>query len=85
MKTPREKYLNDPSYANLVNTLVGFINDCHYTPSEIREASILASILYEENRINKTCIIEENIKIIESLESIGSWINKRKEQENEKE
>jgi len=50
MKTPREKYLNDPHYHALVDSLVTLITQCEMTPSEVREAAILACIIYEENK-----------------------------------
>ena len=48
MKTPREKYYNDANYKYLVDIMVNQIVSCNYTPSEMREASILASIIHEE-------------------------------------
>jgi len=48
MKTPREKYLNDAHFKRLVDTMMNQIHNCNYTPSEIREASLLASIIHEE-------------------------------------
>ena len=48
MKNPREKYLNDNMYRVLVDMMVEQIDQCNYTPSEMREAAVLASIIYEE-------------------------------------
>ena len=50
MKTPQEKYLNDPCYKRLVDIFENQIHQANFTPSEIREASILACINYELNR-----------------------------------
>ena len=47
MKTPREKYMNDPDYHRLVDMLGQFIESARFTPSELREACVLASINYE--------------------------------------
>ncbi|MDI1362550.1 hypothetical protein [Methylotenera sp.] len=47
MKTPKEKYMNDPSFHHLVNTLEQLIHQAEFTPSELREACVLASINYE--------------------------------------
>jgi hypothetical protein len=41
MKTPKEKYINDPQYNRLVKTILGLIVDCYFTPSELREAVVL--------------------------------------------
>ena len=48
MKTPREKYYSDLSYKRLVDVFINQIINCYYTPSELREAALLASIMYEE-------------------------------------
>ena len=51
MKTPKEKYMNDPEYNHLVSFLEGMIESARFTPSELREACILASINYEMRHI----------------------------------
>jgi len=48
MKTPREKYLNDNYYRTMVDMMVSYIDKCQFTPSELREMAILASIIYKE-------------------------------------
>lgn len=53
MKTPNEKYTNDPSYRQLVDTLTTLIYQAEFTPSEIREACMLACILHEQYRRNQ--------------------------------
>ena len=76
MRTPKEKYQNDPLYASLVNILVSYIDQCQFTPSELREASILASIIHEENRTNYTLMVkEDNIEVIKSLNIINKWLD----------
>ena len=47
MKTPREKYMYDPEYHCLVQMLESFIARAQFTPSELREAVVLACINYE--------------------------------------
>ena len=51
MKTPKEKYLNDPEYHHLVSTLEHLIESARFTPSELREACVLASINYEMRHV----------------------------------
>ena len=51
MKSPKEKYQNDPEYHHLVCTLEGLIEQARFTPSELREACILASINYEMRHV----------------------------------
>jgi hypothetical protein len=45
--SPDEKYRNDPDYHGLVDMLTNFIISRRFSPSELREASVLASINYE--------------------------------------
>ena len=47
MKSPKERYMNDPEYNHLVNTLEQMIEQARFTPYELRKACILASIHYE--------------------------------------
>lgn len=51
MKTPKEKYINDPEYNHLVQTLEQLIHQARFTPSELKEACVLASINYEMRHI----------------------------------
>lgn len=51
MKTPKEKYMNDPEYHHLVNTLERMIEQARFTPSELREACMLACINYEMRHV----------------------------------
>lgn len=53
MKTPLEKYQNDPEYHQLVNMLESFIERAQFTPSEMREAVVLACINYEMRRVRE--------------------------------
>lgn len=75
IKTPREKYFKDLEYHALVDTLVAFINQAKYTPSEIREACILASIIYEERRIHtqevRASMMPEDVE--EALFVLNDW------------
>lgn len=68
MKTPRKKYYNDPAYKALVDVMVSHIEACKFSPSEMREAAMLASIIYEENHvipnILRTRIYEKALKTI---------------------
>jgi hypothetical protein len=45
--TPEERYLQDAEFRNLVDVLTHAIVECQFTPKEVREAAILASIRYE--------------------------------------
>lgn len=60
MKTPREKYMNDPEYHSLVAMLEQFIETARFTPSELREAAVLASINYEMRHVRER-VIDPNV------------------------
>ena len=78
MKTPREKYMNDPEYHHLVTTLEHLIEQAHFTPSELREACILASINYEMRHIRDQRIdpkLENALMVLDDF--TGRAINRR--------
>jgi hypothetical protein len=74
MKTPREKYINDPEYHHLVKTLEHMIESAYFTPSELREACVLASINYEMRHIR-----EQNIdpRAEQALHILDEWANRK--------
>ena len=74
MKTPRDKYQSDNNFKVLVDMMVSHIQECKYTPSEMREAAMLASIIYEEYRLNYNPIIV-NKKMEIALREIHDWIS----------
>jgi len=47
LMSPEERYQCDPWFHKLVDTLTHFIIAAKFTPSELREAAILAAIHYE--------------------------------------
>ena len=49
MMSPKQRYQNDVHFKVLVDLMVNEIHKCKYTPSEMREAAILASVIYEEH------------------------------------
>jgi hypothetical protein len=74
MKTPREKYQLDSDYRAFVDTLVEYITKCKYTPSEVREAAILACIIYEKNRI-RTPLIKDTSRVHIMLNNLHEWLD----------
>ena len=73
MKTPREKYMTDNHYKALVNVMLTQIEGAQFTPSEIREAAILASIMYEEAHVSHIDIINPGIE--RAFGSLYKWLN----------
>ena len=70
MKNPNEKYENDHSYRQLVDMLTALIHQAEFTPSEIREACMLACIRHEHyRRIRPVVISAEAARAMEVLEA----------------
>lgn len=67
MSSPRSKYYNDPHYHQLVDVMVHMIMQAKYTPSEMREAAVLASIIYQESQ-SISCVMPKEVI---------SWLNKK--------
>lgn len=75
-ETPREKYRNDPEYYALVRTLEGFIEKAHFTPSELREAAVLACINYEMAHIGRPIIDQRTEDAFRVLDEFTNRRNK---------
>ena len=70
MKTPNEKYANDHNYRRLVDMLEALIVQAEFTPSEIREACMLACIRHElYRRVRPVVISAEAARAMEVLET----------------
>lgn len=76
MKTPREKYENDPEYHELVRMLESFIERAQFTPSELREAAVMASINYEMRRVRPMTIDPQLADALQILDS--RFVNRRR-------
>lgn len=72
MKTPAEKYMNDPEYHALVKTLEGFLHQARFTPSEMREACVLACINYEMQRVREFTIDFKTHEALRTLEGFAT-------------
>lgn len=58
MLTPEDRYRTDVAFAALVDTMHDYIVRVRFTPSELREAAILAAIRYELRRPVPARLIE---------------------------
>jgi len=47
MMTAEDRYHNDPIFHTLVDQIYAAILQKHYTPTEVRDAAMLASLKYE--------------------------------------
>lgn len=68
--SPRQRYLRDPMFATLVDTIRIHIENTTYTPTELREAVMLASIMYYENK-KSICLVGDK--------AVWDWITKNEE------
>lgn len=73
MMTPRERYETDPQFRNLVSVMVHQLYICNFTPSELREAAILASILYDESKGPRVLIKHKEIH--DFLNGVTDFLN----------
>ena len=74
MKSPREKFLNDPRYHELVLMLESMIERAQFTPSELREACVLASINYEMRHLRDQHIdprLDDAFKVLDQFVEKG--------------
>ncbi len=51
MRTPEDRYYTDVKFKALVDALAHYVYRAEYTPSEVREAAMLACIHYEHSRM----------------------------------
>jgi len=66
MRTPRQKYDNDPRYHNMVDTLEKMLHEAYFTPSEVREMAMLACINFEFRKPRRYFIpVERAIEVME--------------------
>lgn len=73
MKSPKDKYMNDPEYHSLVRMLEDFIEKSRFTPSELREAAVLASINYEMRNVRQQAI---DPRLSDAFETLDKWVSR---------
>ena len=76
--TPRDRYINDPEYNYLVRTLESIVEKARFTPSELRQACILACINYEMRHIGERAYIDPRVD--DALHTLDSFINRSKQE-----
>lgn len=77
MKSPHERYAQDPNYKQLTDALEALIRDARMTPSEIRECALLACIHHELHFGMTFHTVPLPIK--EAMEALAKW---RKDESN---
>jgi heterodisulfide reductase subunit B len=80
-RTVRARYQNDAHFKHLVDCLEHAIHQAKYTPSELREAAILAAIHYEHHTLRQSFVRDdERDEMWRALDSI----HERLQQEGKK-
>jgi hypothetical protein len=66
--TPEDRYRRDVTFRTLVDTMTHMIIDCQFTPTELREAAMLAAILYETRYARREVVLgpEQAARIMEN-------------------
>ena len=59
MLSPEERFQRDPTFRTLVYVLTAQIDQAKYTPTELREAAMLACIRYENMTLRKIFVFQD--------------------------
>lgn len=57
--TPQQRYEQDQQFHALVDLIHKWIRDCQYTPTEVRDAAMLAAIHHDSYTIRNNYIFQE--------------------------
>lgn len=78
MMTPHERYLHDPEFHALVETIYGWIDRCAFTPTEVREAAMVAAIRHSESRghepfphLTSKCNVQAQVELLLAIQAAG--------------
>lgn len=75
IKIVNEKYHNNRNFRELVNVMLAHIERCNYTAAEIRQAALMASIIYDRKRIARAVFSEVPESVANALESLEKWMD----------
>lgn len=78
MKSARERYQEDTMYNALVNQIKEMLRQGKFSPSEVREATILASIIHEEERVKLTISLPYTKELEDALNFIHKSVEESK-------
>lgn len=71
--TPEKRYNRDNDFRALVDMMHAHIRMCRFTPSEIRDAAVLASIMYEKMTIREIVVPQLPEAVEKILEALHKW------------
>ena len=72
MMTIREKYLSDTQFHALVDIMVAHIEQANFTPTEMRQAAVLASIIYSQRHVRRVYPVTEEMERV--LRALNNFI-----------
>lgn len=64
---PEYRYTHDRNFKNLVDLMHHFIQKAEYTPSEVREAALLACIHYESYQVRRLYLDPNQFNMTERI------------------
>lgn len=70
--TPHERYLRDPAFKQLVDMMEHMVHTCKFSPSEMREAALLASIRFEMATLRSRVIYVDSFGNAQ-IDEEGDW------------
>lgn len=71
MMKVQDRYENDSAFRHLVDMLEATINTGNYTPTEVREAAVLAQIRWESVNLRKPIYVS-----LAEIERLDEWRNR---------
>ena len=69
MMTPRKRYINDPVFHAIVDSMAAYIDSGYSTPSDLRDAAIVVSLLCQEKQGANIFGHEEVINFLDGKEN----------------
>ena len=60
---PEMRYSHDPAFRQLVDTMHHFIQKAEFTPTEMREAALLACIHYESYQVRRIYLDKDQFNL----------------------
>jgi hypothetical protein len=61
--TPAHRAMHDPAFSALVTMLESYLHTAEFTPTELREAVMLAAIRYESRRVPKHVTVFSGVAV----------------------
>jgi hypothetical protein len=73
--SPEQRYQTDPTYHGVVDMLEAMVRQCMFSPSEIREAAVLACIHYELRQETMPIAVPEDV--FNAFQTIERWRDRK--------